>query len=177
MTRITGEWLRRRIESDPDVDTDAGLPITKPEVLMAFIPGKEDGADQRHGTEVEAAPRGNVIATLLQQLRRRDGMDIGRLAAELRVTKDELHAIETDQGFVPKPRTIYKIAGYYGISARALLKLSAAAAERDPDLDEVGVRFAARSESLSKLSRAERKQLNEFIKVLSDYKERPKNAD
>lgn len=177
MTRITKEWLRRRIETDPDVDTEAGLPITKPEVLQAFIPGKAGGAILRHGTETEAAPRGIVLAALLRQLRRRDDMDVSRLAAELRVPEDELRAIEADQGFVPKPRTIHQIARYYKISARALLKLSPAAAERDPNLDEVAVRFAASSESLSKLSRDERKKLNEFIKVLSDYKEHPEDAD
>ena len=116
-------------------------------------------------------------AIAVRQLRRRDDMDVSRLAAELRVPEDELRAIEADQGFVPKPRTIHQIARYYKISARALLKLSPAAAERDPNLDEVAVRFAASSESLSKLSRDERKKLNEFIKVLSDYKEHPEDAD
>jgi transcriptional regulator with XRE-family HTH domain len=144
---------------------------------MALIPGKEGQVDQGNDTESAIATPGVVLATLLRQLRRRDGMDVEKLSNKLRVSKDELYAIEADKGFVPKPRTIYKIAGYYDISASALLKLSAAAAERDPDLDEVGVRFAARSENLSKLSRSERKQLNEFITVLSNYKERPKDAD
>lgn len=178
MTRITNNWLRRWIETDPDVETEAGLPIIKPEVLQAFIPGKPEQRGLRSAAGTGAGEESIVLATLLRQLRRRDKMDIPTLAHELRVPADELHAIEDDRGFMPKPRTIHQIAEYYRISARALLRLSPAAAERDSNLDEVATRFAASSEGLSKLSREERKKLNDFIKVLSEYKEPPKkNAD
>ena len=170
-------WLRRRIETDPDVETEAGLPITKREVLQAFIPGKSEQTALRHGPETEAGSRGVVLATLLRQLRRRDNMDLSRLATELRVPEDELRAIEIDQGFVPKPRTIHQIDHYYKISPRALLKISPAAVEHDPSLDEEADKFAASSESLSKLTRDERKKINDFIKVLSNYKEHTKDAD
>lgn len=179
-TRITKEWLRRRIESDPDVETEAGLPITKSEVLQAFIPGKAPQMPPRRGVETEGRkPYGGVVlGTLLHQLRRRDNMDVSLLATELRVPEDELRAIEEDQRFVPKPRTIHQIAHYYKIPPRALLKLSPAAAERDSNLDEVAIRFATSAESLSKLSREERGSLNDFIKVLSEFQERSeKDAD
>ena len=95
-TRITKEWLRRRIESDPDVETEAGLPITKLEVLQAFIPDKAPQMPPRRGAETEdQKPSADVVlGTLLRQLRRRDNMDVSRLATELRVLEDELRAIE-----------------------------------------------------------------------------------
>jgi transcriptional regulator with XRE-family HTH domain len=174
MTKINKEWLRRRIETDPDVETEAGLPITKPEVLQALIPGQVEEPAIHRTADFESAGKGLVLATLLRQLRRRDKMEIPQLAVELRVPEDELRAIEGDRDFVPKPRTIHQIAHYYKVSPRALLKLSPASVERDPDLEEVAVRFAASSDGLSKLSRDERKSLNEFIKFLSEYKEHPR---
>ena len=170
--RFTNEWLRRRIERDADVDTEAGLPITKPEVLQAFISGKAPHTPPQARSAAAAEQREPVVlGTLLRQLRRRDNMDLARLASELRVAQDELRAIEKDRSFVPKPRTIHQLAVYYKISPRGLLRLSSAAAERDPDLDQAAVRFAASSDDLSKLSRSERKRLNDFVKILSEYKE------
>lgn len=180
LTRVTNEWLRRRIEKDPDVETEAGLPITKPEILQAFVPEKRTRAPERPRAPAEPAKaaEGNVLGTLLRQLRRRDKMPLARLATEVRVPEDELVAIEEDRSFMPKPRTIYQLALYYKLPPQALYRLSPAAPERNTTLDEAAVRFAARSDNLSKLSAEERKRLNDFIKVLSDYKERPReNAD
>lgn len=172
--RVTKEWLRRRIEADPDVETEAGLPITKAEVLQAFLPVERKAAPAR----ARGAAEGSVLGTLLRQLRRRDNMQLARLATEARVPEDELQAIEQDRSFMPKPRTIHRLAIYYKIAPRALLKLSPAAAERDEGLDEAALHFAASAEGLTKLDKDERKRLNEFIKILSDYKERPaRNAD
>ena len=172
MTRITDAWLRRRIEHDPDVDTDAGLPITKSEVLQALIPGKAPRTPPQPRARMAAESREQVVlGKLLRQLRRRDNMELARLAREVRVSEDELRAIEEDRDFVPKPRTIHQLAVYYEIPPRALLKLSAAAKKRDPELDEEAVRFAASSDELSKLTKDEQKRLNDFVKYLSKYKE------
>lgn len=170
--KINMEWLRRRIEGDLDVEVEAGLPIVNPEVLQAFIPGKSAKDVIHHDAARRNPETGIALATLLRQLRRRDNKDISALAIELRVPEDELRAIEEDKGFMPKPRTIHQIAEHYDVSARALIKLSPATAERDPSLDEAALLFAASSESLAKLSKAERKNLNEFVKLLSKYKEK-----
>jgi len=166
--RFTSDWLRRRIEHDEDVDTDAGLPIVNPEVLQVFMPEKVPC--ERIKT-TESVPRSRwMLGMLLRQLRRRDRLDISHLAALVRVPEDELRSIEQDQSFMPKPRTLHQLATYFKISPRAVIKLSAAVTERDPELDEVAVRFAASSDALSKLSREERDQLNQFVKYLSEYK-------
>lgn len=170
--KINMEWLRRRIEGDRDVEFEAGLPIVNTEILQAFIPGKPAKDVLHHNTGRSLPENGMALAALLRQLRRRDNKDISALAVELRVPEDELRAIEEDKGFMPKPRTIHQIAEHYDVSARALIKLSPATAERDPNLDEAGLRFAASSESLTKLSTAERKSLNEFVKLLSKYTEK-----
>jgi transcriptional regulator with XRE-family HTH domain len=163
--RITNEWLHRRIEHDADLDTDAGMPITKVDVLKAFVPEATERSVPRPAT----AQVGPLLGRLLRQLRRRESLDLPRLAVEVRVPEAELRALEEGTGVVPRPRTIYQLATFYKVSSRALLMLSPAAAERDPGLDDAAVRFAASSDDLSKLSRDERKSLNEFIKLLSDY--------
>lgn len=168
--RITNKWLRHRIEHDSDLDTDAGMPITKIDVLRAFVP--EVAAQPAQPARVAPTSRASLLlGRLLRQLRRRDSLDLSRLAAEARVPESELRALEEDPDVVPRPRTIYQLATYFKVSSQALLTLSPAAAERDPELDEAAVRFAASSDALSKLSREERKSLNEFVKMISDYQE------
>jgi len=173
--RITNNWLRRRIERDADLDTDAGLPITNVDVLKAFVPEKAPRAAPRPATAVASmtSQPGVLLGRLLRQLRRRDNVDLPRLAAEVRVPESELRALEEGGGGAPRPRTIHQLATFFKISPRALLALSPATAERDPELDEAAIRFAASSDELSKLSHDERKSLNDFVSLLSEYRGRP----
>ena len=178
--RITNKWLRSRIERDADLDTDAGLPITKAEVLQAFVSEKTPRTppSPRAKAPASSAQPAVLLGILLRQLRRRDNLNIAQLAAVVRVPEGELRALEQDGSIVPRPRTIHQLAVHFKLPPRALLVLSPAAAERDQNLEKAAVRFAASSDDLSKLSRDERKRLNEFIKLLSEYKEHwKKNAD
>ncbi len=124
--RITNNWLRRRIERDADLDTDAGLPITNVDVLKAFVPEKAPRAAPRPATAVASmtSQPGVLLGRLLRQLRRRDNVDLPRLAAEVRVPESELRALEEGGGGAPRPRTIHQLATFFKISPRALLALS-----------------------------------------------------
>jgi transcriptional regulator with XRE-family HTH domain len=172
--RFTNEWLRRRIERDADVDTEAGLPIIKIDVLNAFVPEKVRHQAPFPVAAGSAQPQPTVLfGRLLRQLRRRDNLQLPQLALEVRVPEPELRALEEGGGVALRPRTIHQLATFFKISPQALLALSPAAAERDPELDNAAVRFAASSDDLAKLSRDERKSLNEFVKLLSEYRGRP----
>jgi transcriptional regulator with XRE-family HTH domain len=166
--RFTNEWLQRRIDRDADLDSDAGLPITKIEVLRAFLP---EASAVRAPTAATPKVRQSaaLLGHLLRQLRRRDKLELARLSAEVRVPEQELRAIEEGGATSLRPRTLHQLATFYKIPAQALLALSPAAARRDPDLDQAAVRFATDSDDISKLSPDERKSLNEFIKYLSEY--------
>lgn len=170
--RFTNEWLRRRIERDADLDSDAGLPITKIEVLKAFAP---ESASAGVPARAAAAPTPTarqsafVLGHLLRQLRRRDKLDLPRLSAEVRVPEPELRELEEGVASALRPRTLHQLATFYRISAQALLALSPFSARRDPELDDAAVQFATKSDDISKLTPDERKSLNEFVKFLSDY--------
>jgi transcriptional regulator with XRE-family HTH domain len=167
--RFTNEWLRRRIDRDADLDSDAGLPITKIEVLKAFLPEAPAMRAPAAATAPKARQSAALLGHLLRQLRRRDKLELARLSAEVRVPEQELRSIEEGGATSLRPRTLHQLATFYKIPAQALLALSPAAARRDPDLDKAAVRFATDSDDLSKLSPDERKSLNEFVKYLSEY--------
>lgn len=165
--RFTNEWLRRRIERDADLDSDAGLPITNMDVLKAFLP--ESSAPARAAASPAGRQSAAVLGHLLRQLRRRDKLELSRLSAEVRVPEPELRALEEGVASALRPRTLHQLATFYRISAQALLALSPFAARRDPELDDAAVQFATKSDDISKLTPDERKSLNEFVKYLSDY--------
>jgi len=167
--RFTNEWLRGRIERDADLDSDAGLPITKIEVLKAFLPAAAAARAPAAAASPAARQSAAALRHLLRQLRRRDKLELSRLSAEVRVPERELRALEEGVVTALRPRTLHQLATYYRISAQALLALSPFAARRDPDLDKAAVKFATNSDDISKLSPQERKSLNEFVKYLGDY--------
>lgn len=88
--RFTNEWLRRRIERDADLDSDAGLPITKIDVFKAFLP--EAPAVR---TAVATAPIGRRARSSRAPTASPRQARIGALSAEVRVPEQELREIES----------------------------------------------------------------------------------
>lgn len=166
---VTNEWLQFRIANDPDVDTDAGLPIEYVDLQREFTKTAERKIEAKLLEESRADYA--VLGTLIRQLRARDAISIAQLAEYARISADELQAIEKNPKFVPRPRTIHQLASYFKIPARILLRLSTAAVKNDPNLDEAVTRFAASSGELTSLSKEEKKRLNEFVSFLSKYRE------
>jgi transcriptional regulator with XRE-family HTH domain len=108
------------------------------------------------------------LNTLLALLRRRDGLDESKLAEEADVDEVEIRRIEAQPGFVPTPRTIFKLEKQFGLPSGVLAKLSGAVKHHSPDLEEKALAFAANSRAIGKLTREEKKMLNEFIKFLTE---------
>lgn len=165
---FTADWLRSHIEHDPDVDCDAGLPLRDATPLGRLVQAKS-GHRPTAGQPSAAAPeqKSVVLFKLVHQLRRKDGLSIAQLAAKIRVDAAELEKVEKDPCYVPNPRTVHQLAEFIGVSARALERLTAAAAAQNDNLTEAAHRFAASSDDLSRLSQAERREFNDFVKVLA----------
>ncbi|OBQ94272.1 hypothetical protein A9K66_27885 [Mesorhizobium sp. AA23] len=108
-----------------------------------------------------------MLFKLVHQLRRKDGLSIAQLAAKIRVDAAELEKVEKDPSYIPGPRTVHQLAEFIGVSARAVEQLTAASSAQNDNLTEAAHRFAASSDDLSKLSQAERRDLNDFVKVLA----------
>jgi ribosome-binding protein aMBF1 (putative translation factor) len=108
------------------------------------------------------------LHTLLVLLRRRDGLDEVELARKADVEQAEIRQIESQPGFIPHPRTIFKLEKQFGLPSGVLAKLSGAVKHNSPVLEEKAMEFAASAQTIGKLSRAERQLLNEFIKFLTE---------
>jgi transcriptional regulator with XRE-family HTH domain len=100
-------------------------------------------------------------------MRRQRGYSMERLAEEAELDASELLVIEGDVHYIPEPRTVYRLAQTFHVSQQRLMQLAGLSAANDSSLSQEAVRFAARSESVQKLSREESTALDAFIAVLS----------
>ncbi len=162
--RFTKDWLRRRIETDADIDCEAGLPLRDAAAIEGFV--RKDAAQERPGTE----PKPVVLSLLIRQLRRRDKLTIGQLAAHLDVSSEDIERMEDTPDYVPGPRTMHRIASYMKVPTTAVQRLATPIDARDDTVKEAALKFAASSNGLSALSKTERQGLNDFVKVLAEYK-------
>ena len=161
---FTSEWLRSHIENDPDIECEAGIPLLGAEPLNQFV----DAAP--HAPQEDVPKQKTVVLyQLVRQLRRRDRLTRAKLAAKIRIDTQEIETIEAQPEYVPKPRTVHQLAQYLGVPAKAVEQLTSAAHAQDNGLAEAAHRFAASSDDLSKLTRAEKKHFDDFVKVLAAF--------
>jgi hypothetical protein len=90
------------------------------------------------------------------------------LADRAQIDLTELIEIERNLHYTPEPRTVYQLAKTLELPSERMLELSGNLVVRDSSLGEEAVRFAARSESVEKLSKDEQRALEEFVKFLSE---------
>ncbi|WP_216824712.1 helix-turn-helix domain-containing protein [Paragemmobacter aquarius] len=167
---VNNDWLRRQIETDADNNVEAGRAIRRSVDIVK-------AAEAAQQTLAQAVPESGTVhkteaalSLLVQLTRRRDKLTLAQFAERLRISAEEVAAIETDPGYSPKPRTIHNLAEYVKVPAKVLLNLLPDAPVVDLSLDAAVHRFAASSDNLSELSRSERRGLNDFVKFLTVYK-------
>jgi transcriptional regulator with XRE-family HTH domain len=152
------EWWMSRARREGDVVVGAGL--------LAFDPAPEERTSSAPSSAVEE----NRIAfgKFVNLMRRRRGLSMEQLSEAAEVDASELLVIEDDLHYVPEPRTIYKLAQTFEVSRRRLMQLAGLTAANDAGLRQEAVRFAARSESVQKLTPEESSALEAFVAVLSE---------
>lgn len=160
---ISQDWLQRHIDTDPCVDTDAGAPIAVLTNIGMFIAPELVADDAVH------QDRSNYsFGVFIRQLRRRDGLSIDALAKKARVDPEELRQVEHDPHFQAKPRLVHQLSSVFNIPERSMMTLAGAMVANDNRIEEAAERFAAMSDDMSKLTRDERRILNDFVKFLSE---------
>ena len=116
----------------------------------------------------DVASSRRAFVVFVRLLRRRHGLTIDQLAERADIDREEVVAMEWNNGYRPTPLTLHKLSQVYGLPQRRLAAL--AGAFRDDSVNEHASRFAAQSESFSKLTPEERKVVDEFVKFLrSDH--------
>ena len=158
---ISQDWLRRKVESDPDMDAEAGPFIHALESVGMFLPPDIAVAAPQAPALLEA------FGVFVRQFRRQQQWTIEELSRRARVDVEDLRQIERNPQAPPRPRVVHQLAAVMKVPERSLLKLSGAAVTRDEGFAEEAMRFAAKSDDMSKLSREEQRVLNEYVKYLT----------
>lgn len=159
---LSKEWLRQRAALDDKADVSAGtldlkrLPAARPANVVAIE------------ASAEADTPSPAFGRLINLWRRKKGLRIDALAEKARIDVAELIEIERNLNYVPEPRTVYQLAKTLDLPSERMLELSGNVIVRDSGLGQEAVRFAARSESVEKLSKDEQRALEEFVKFLSE---------
>lgn len=104
--------------------------------------------------------------------RRSAKMTVGQFAEKLQVSADELHRIEADPEYVPRPRTVLHVATFANVPVVSMAKLSGVAREGELTLSERAFKYAARSDDIMSLTPEECAVLNEFISFLRSSESR-----
>lgn len=162
---FTSDWLCKHIENDPDVECEVGFPLRDATPLKPFV--AEEKTSEQHLQQVIPERKSAVLHMLIHQVRRRDKLTIAQFAERIRVDAAELRTIEEDPRYSPRPRTLYRLAEYLKVPATAVQRLTPDAVAHNNNVEEAALRFAASSDDLTTLSRAERQELNAFVKFLS----------
>lgn len=109
-----------------------------------------------------------IFGQFIEFARRKMNMSVEEFADEADINLDELLAIEYNLGVKPTPRTIRHLAKVLDLSPRSLMELADLEEASEPRLRQAALRFAARSEPTTRLSREEREAYEVFVRVLRD---------
>jgi transcriptional regulator with XRE-family HTH domain len=105
---------------------------------------------------------------VVQMLRRSRGLTIDELAEKTKIDRAELVALERSPAYRPSPLTLHRLSEFFNVPDRKLAVLAGAIREVPEDLRHRAARFAAQSDSFSKLTKEERRVLDEFVEFLRD---------
>lgn len=152
------DWWMARARREGDAAVGAGL--------LAFDPASEERPSTVQAVAVEETRI--AFGKFVNLMRRRRGYTMEQLAEVADLDASELLIIEDDVHYVPEPRTVFKLAQTFEVSQRRLMQLAGLAAANDAGLRQEAVRFAARSESVQRLTPEETSALEAFVTILSE---------
>lgn len=123
---------------------------------------------------IKSSPEPNSIqrgfSSLMAILRRSKDMEIPELALSAQVNPKELTRVESEPGYIPSPRTIVQLESFFRLPKDTLGRLSGAVTKGSDAFQGDLLKFAACSKGMGKLTKDEKKLLNEFVKHLAKQK-------
>lgn len=114
----------------------------------------------------DAGTRRFVLQEVVRGLRKDKGLGIDKFAKKSGINRADVIAIERNPDYKPSPLVLHRLSKFYKISQRKLAFLAGAIKEMPSEVQAEASRFAAQSESFSKLTDEERRTLDEFVKFL-----------
>ena len=154
--KVTEEWCVSQGQLEAGAEVGAGM--------IALDPTFEDSE-----AKVEAIDQSRLAFQTFIKLSRRN-MNLSRLqlAEQANVDLAELEGIESNPYYDPETRTLYQLAQVFDVSQQKLMGLSGKTQPKDVSFVEEAVKYAARSESISRLTPDEQAALDGLIAVLSE---------
>ncbi len=107
---------------------------------------------------------------VVQMLRRSRGLSIDALAKKTGIDAQELVALERNPAYRPSPLTLHRLSQFFDLPDRKLAVLAGAIREVPEELRQQAARFAAESDSFSKLTKEEQRVLDDFVGFLRSDK-------
>ena len=146
------QWYARMIQKTLDDD---------------FVVGPAFGAEAKEDAPVEQ-PLTVAFGLLVKLSRRAKRLSVEELAEKLSVEADELKQIEHDPAFRARPKTISRVADFFDLPVREVMKLAGAAVSNDASFNTNALKFAAHSDEMAALTREEQEALKSFVRYLRD---------
>ncbi len=103
---------------------------------------------------------------VLENLRRNKGWTVDDLSRKTGIDRNEILTMERVDGYRPSPLTLHKLSNTYHVPESCLAALAGAFDEIPESVRESASQFAAQSESFSKLTKEQKRCLDEFVKSL-----------
>lgn len=103
---------------------------------------------------------------VMQSIRKAKGLTVNELAKRTGIDRNEVVAMERNNGYRPTPLTLHKLSQFYGIPHKRLAALAGAFGGSPPEIISSASKFAAQSETFAKLTDEEKKALDEFMSIL-----------
>jgi transcriptional regulator with XRE-family HTH domain len=159
---FTIDGLRRKIAADPDDEPMAGDSGGR----------SVDHALAAENTAVigenKVVPLRIALGVLVRQLRLREGLSIAQLSERAEVAEDEVRQVEHDPHYTARPRLIFNLSEYFGVSLVTLSQVSGTTHAVNRVLYNAAVKYAAHSDDVSVLTNEEREALDSFVAVLNE---------
>lgn len=168
----TSKWYQSAAKLEADHDISSGLPcldLATPQKDRDIAQGVTDSAVRHDEQNYRSDFRQAGYSRFMHKLRINAGLSIKQLAKKLDVAPEQLLLIEQRIGYKAPPRTLSHLAKFYELPFPGFLQLAGAIKEIDKKIEEDVVRFAAESDSFEKLSKEEKRLLNDLVKVIRDY--------
>lgn len=132
------------------------------------VGGLSDALDQEGYSSGSVIPMRHAFVRLIQLARRERRLTLEQLAGKIDVDLIELLKIETEEQYRPAVQTVYKLAGFLKVPEKQLMALAGLLQIKDAQFQSAALKFAARSAPVEKLTRDERSDLDDIVKLLCE---------
>lgn len=162
---FSNEWLRRKFDTDPDDDPEAGPSLSdEPENIFGELEGENVVAlGERNVVQMRVA-----LGVLVRQLRLRDGLTVAELAERAQVSEEELRQVEHDPHYTARPRLIFQLSKYFDVALASLSQMSGTTYAVERKLYNDAIQYAAWSDDMSVLTQEQREALDAFVAMLNE---------